>query len=185
MTTDQQNLLNNYFTAVLPFCNQQKVLELLARLGYQIEEPTALNCIKALEENGKEFSIPFGRIAEVAIASPKYEAYMKHLAMNNNHGIGKLVKANGTPLTNDQKINIANNVLGTVTSWLTTGKDIADTIVNKDANAAKAQAELLNAQALADAQNTQNTKSWVMPLAIGGGVLILAIVLIVVLGRKK
>lgn len=176
MLTPEQ--IYNYFAIILRFANRAKVKELFAKLGYHIDEPSAELCVQATDEYGVEFTKPFGHIAAIALESPKYQSYMKVLAAGGNSLSHPLNKADGKKqkeqMTNDQKIQLAGTVLGSITSWLDSGKAIADTVVNKDANAANAQANLLTAQALAKQQNTDSTNKWLIPVII--------IVAIVVLG---
>lgn len=80
---DGLELLYNYFTVILPFCNQQKVKNLLIELGYTVEdEPTEEMCMTAIKECDTDFTIPFGKIAQEAMDSTAYSAFVK--LVNNN-----------------------------------------------------------------------------------------------------
>lgn len=200
MSANTQSMLLAYFTTILPFCNAQKVLGLFASLGYQVKEVTPQLCLEAYNEYGKEFQIPFGKIAFVAQNSPKYEAYLKALRANsdlmktkvNCNGdktILKKLKLNKatsekTPLTNDQKIQITNSVLSTFTGLLTSGVQITDTIINKESNKLVAEAQLLDAHtANAQAQTKDNTKTIIY--CVGGAVLLIIVIAIIAVILKK
>ena len=161
----------NYFTIILRFANKNKVKSLFAKLGYDIDEPTPELCVQAYNEYGVTFTKPFGKIAAQAIDSPKYTAYMKALASGKPEYDAKITKANG--LSSEQSVELAGTILSSITSWIESGKDMADTIVNKDTNAMNAQANLLTAQAAANAKNTETQNKWLIPVIICIAVVIL------------
>lgn len=181
----QEHILN-YYAIILRFANSGKVKGLFTKLGYQIDEPTAELCVQATNEYGAEFTQPFGKIAAKAIESPKYQAYMKVLAASNSTMRHHLSKAKGEGLTNEQAVQVADTVLNSVTAWITAGKDIADTVVNKDANAKNAEANLLNAQAAANAKNADSTNKWLIPVICVVGFIVLAgIIAAAVIASKR
>lgn len=181
-----QEHIYNYFGIVLHFANKAKVKNLFTRLGYHIEEPTAELCVQATNEYGVEFTQPFGKIAESALESPKYLAHMKVLKAGNAAISTSLNKAKGESLTNEQKVELAGTIIGGISSWIASGQQIADTVVNKDANAANAQAALINAQANANKTNTETQNKWLIPVIIAVVVvLVVGIVAAAVIANKK
>lgn len=168
-----QEHIYNYFAIILNFANKAKVKELFAKLGYHIDEPTAELCVQATNEYGVEFTKPFGHIAAIAIESPKYQAHMKVMKAGHTVIPNSLSKAKGEAMSNDQKVELAGMIMGNITSWISSGQQIADTVVNKDANAMNAQAALINAQANANKKEVETTNKWLIPVIIAVVVLIL------------
>ena len=185
-----QEHIYNYFGIVLHFANKAKVKSLFTKLGYHIEEPTAELCVQATDEYGVEFTQPFGKIAESALESPKYLAHMKVLKAGNAAISTPLNKAKGESkgesLTNEQRVELAGTIIGGISSWIASGQQIADTVINKDANAANAQAALINAQANANKMNTETQNKWLIPVIIAVVVvLVVGIVAAAVIANKK
>ena len=170
MKPAQKQALNSYFKAVLPFCNMSKVTDLLAGLGYNAGNVTPGLCVKAYEERGKDFAQPFGKIARKALESPMFEAYKKDLTDSKP----ALNKADG------DAAEMGLKYLDVFTKWFEQGSKIYHDSQYSEADATKAQADLAAAQAALAAQNTNNNKSWIIPVCVGVGVLILAVILVVV-----
>lgn len=186
MNAKTQQVMNTYLTTVLPFCNQQKVKALLVKLGYVVQDsPTVDLCLRAIDEYDTNFTIPFGKIAQAAIESPKFEAYLKVAMADSSFTATKLNKATST-LTNDQKISLVNSIFGTVTNWFTTGASIANNKINQSANEQNAAANLLWAQTQSSNTEAQNSQK-ILLIGIAGVVLlvvIVAIIIVVVNGRR-
>lgn len=194
MNTAQYQILHAYYQAILPYCDKQKVQALLAKLGYKVKKsPTADDCMTATTECGKDFTTEFGNIADIALASPKYEAFK--LTQKKGSAIRHINKCNGvcpatggeggsrSTLTDEQKIQIAQSTLDTITSWFKTGYDFYHTSQNAEAEKLKAQAELLNAQREANndaANNSSNLMKW----GIIGLAAVLATVVIIIIVKK-
>lgn len=169
-------LLKNYFTATLPFCNSQKVKELLVNLGYEVDEPTAQLCLQAYKEYGVEFTTPYGKIAKVALQSPKYEAYLETMKTK------QLNKATDT--TAEQKLEWGNLIISNISSWLASGKDVATAAINKNANESTAQASLYLAQTEAEKEENSQRNKWIIFGIVGIALFIVIIVLVVMIGKR-
>ena len=180
MDTKLKQVLISYYAAVLPFCQKQKVVELLANLGIATTEPTIADCLLATEEFGVNFTQPFGAIAHVAINSPRYEANVKALKQHNltNNMINKATDENGNnKLTNDQKVELADSIIGGITDLFKYGSDI----FNKDANLVSAQAQL-------EYQKAQQQKSTNQILTIAlvvVGIIVALIVTVALTSKRK
>jgi hypothetical protein len=186
MQTQEQ--LNYYFAIILHFANKSKVKELLVKLGYQVDKPTAELCVQAFNEYGAKFSQPFGRIAERVIESPKYKAYMKALAKGNSSMPNQLNKAtdDNNKLTNEQKVQLGDSIITAITSIFSSGSTVWNSYLNKDANLLNAQAQLVQAQAAANAKNQETTNKWLIPVIIAVIVLIIGgVAAAIIISRKN
>ena len=180
MTNKQ--LFIEYFSALLTVIDRQRLRSLLVDLGYQADVITGETLFGVLQEQGDSFAKPFSRLARVALGSPKYEALQRSLRADAPL-VPQLSKAT-SKLTSDQKIDVMNSVLNTVTGILGKGADAYSAYVNQEANNNNALAALLMAQTAQQQAAQQNTNSWLIPVAIGGVVLVVVIVAVILLTRK-
>lgn len=187
MNAKTQQIVNTYLTAVLPFCNEQKVKELLVKLDYVVQDsPTVDLCLRAIEEYDTDFTVPFGKIAQAAIESPKFEAHVKVAIADNTFNAPKLNKATDTKstLTNEQKISVVNSVFSTITNLFTTGASIANNKINQSANEQNAAANLLWAQTNSSNTETKNTQKIIL-ISVGSVILLVIIVAIILVVANR
>lgn len=197
MKTAQYQILHAYYAAILPYCNTQKVQALLAKLGYKVKSNvTADDCMTATTECGQAFTQPFGNIADIALASPKYEAYK--LTQKNGAAVRRVNKCNGicpatgdeegknkSTLTDEQKIQIAQSTLDTITSWFKTGYDFYSTSQNAEANKLNAQAQLIAAQNQSNNDSAKNSSQLLKWGLVGLAAVLAAVVIIVIVKNNK
>lgn len=175
MKKSSRKLLHGFFTAVIPFCDQRKGVDLLRSLGYKCDTLTAEMCMKATVENKGEFLRPFNKIAKEALASQKLAAYKKSLS-----------PAIGDGTVSDK--DIAEYVVGGVDTIVT----VLDKFYPNETEKTKAEAEKLKAEAELERAKNQstndqstNTNKTILYLGLGFGFVLIAIIVAVVLSKKK
>lgn len=145
MKQSSLTILRNYFTAVIPYCDKQKGLNLLHSLGYNCKELNAETCLKATVEYRDQFLKPFQKIADAAVNSPKFQAHKK-LAGGETVQLDKATK-DGSMSSKDQTqaaYDFIKLFSDTINGYLNQGA------ANNNAEAARLQAE-------AELQNAKNS----------------------------
>ena len=164
------------FTFAIDAIGADKVAELLQKLGYT-GEPTAELCKQVLDEKGKAFAAPFGKLMKKAANNPSTKATLLAAA--------KIAKASGEKTSNmtaEEKSEMGlqwfNSLAGLFGTVINSVDDIANATNGTNTNAALYQLE--REQRLREEANQKTTLYWIL-----GGVGILLVIVIFAIALPK
>jgi hypothetical protein len=173
--------LHNYYTAVIPFCNKQKGLNLLHSLGYDTNVFSPETCMRATTEYGSKFFTPFLKIANEAVNSPKFNAHA-NLVKREKLSLDKATKDGS--MTSAEQTQKAFDFIKLFT-------DTAQTYMNSEANKKQADAEYqrtLNeakeAETEANKEENSSNKTIIIAVCCVFAVLVIAIGCVAIFRKK-
>lgn len=169
------------FALVIDVMGQNKVSALLQKFGYD-QSPTPELCMQALEENGKAFAVPFGKLARQAARSPKTKQIL--LASARLEKAAGQAGASGTGMTAEQKSEQGLQWFNAIASLIGTGLNSADDLVNatNGTNQAYAQAELQRQERMRQEAQQKTTLYWILG---GVGVLLIVVIFVIALTKRQ
>lgn len=179
-----------YFDIAIRFIAAKELGALFASLGYD-QVVTADLCITALNENGKDFSIPFGKLAKDALLRPDAKAYIRAALESTAVSFkGRNSRWKRTmPVTNlsffdSEKADGAVNIIDSIGNVLVGGVGSTAELIlaTKNSGVSQQDVDLQTAKNESARVRIDENKWWII-----GGVGVLAVVVIfiaIVISRK-
>lgn len=165
------------FTFAIDAIGADKVAELLQKLGYT-GEPTAELCKQVLDEKGKAFAAPFGKLMKKAAKKPQTKAKLLTAAKQ----LSKAAGAKTESLTAEQKSNMGLQWFNSIAGLFGTAINSVDDIANatNGTNASTALYQLEREQRMREEASQKTTLYWIL-----GGVGILLVIVIFAIALTK
>lgn len=172
------------FALTIDVVGTQKIANLLQKFGYE-GKPTPELCMQALDEHGKNFAVPFGKLMKQAGKSPKAKATLLAAAKKNKAaGQAGTDGAGTTPLTAEQKseqgLQWFNAIAGLFGTAINSVDDIANATNGTNTNLALAQMQREERMRLEAEQ--KSTLYWILG---GIGVLLVVVIFVVALTKRQ
>lgn len=170
------NIVQATFTTALDLIGTDKVRDLLEELGYN-DEPTPALCMEILDREGRNFSIPFGKLLKEAVNTPAAKAWFLVAARKN--------KASGaSTLTAEQKSNMGLAWTNTIADLFVKGLDSTSDILNatNGTNQTVAMAQYYAELRRQEEASQKTTLYWILG---GIGVLLIVVIFIVALTKRN
>lgn len=169
------------FALVIDVMGQRKVGALLQKFGYD-QSPTPELCMQALDENGKAFAVPFGKLARQAARSPKTKEYL--LASAKLEKAAGQAGAPGATLTPEQKSEQGLQWFNAIANLIGTGLNSVDDIANatNGTNTLNAQAMLEQQERMRQEAQQKTTLYWILG---GIGVLLIVVIFVIALTKRQ
>lgn len=168
------------FSFTLDVLGKEKVGALLAQFGYD-GTPTPELCMQALNEQGKAFAKPFGKLMKQAAKAP--EAKKKLLAAAKmNKAAGGTTTTSG--MTAEQKSEQGLQWFNAIASLFGTAINSVDDIANatNGTNTALAQAQMEREERLRQEAQQKTTLYWILG---GIGLLLIVVIFVVALTKRQ
>lgn len=169
------------FALIIDVMGQKKVGALLQKFGYD-QSPTPELCMQALDENGKAFAVPFGKLARQAARSPKTKEYL--LASAKLEKAAGQAGAPGATLTPEQKSEQGLQWFNAIANLIGTGLNSVDDIANATNGTTNtfAQAELQRQERMRQEAQQKTTLYWILG---GVGVLLIVVIFVIALTKRQ
>ena len=172
-----------FFTTAIAAIGEDKVYDLMRELGYD-EYPTPELCVKVLDEQGADFSVPFGQMVLEAGKKKSTKQLFRKAAM--------IVKGSGTTsgMTPEQKSQMGLDWFNAAGGFLLNGAKSAGELANALNGTNKENAQANNNLALAllareQSENRDKEEKKTLYWILGGvGVLLIVMIFVVALNRR-
>ena len=166
-----------FFTTALDLIGKDKVRELLCELGYD-NEPTPAFLMEVMDQEGKEFGMPFGKLLTEALESPVAKAKVL-VAVRHS----KLKGSGEGAMTDEQRANMGLSYLSSIGNTLVNGGTAVAQIL-RQTSGADAYEQMWKYQATLNQQENDKNQRTLYYILGGIGVLLVVVIFVVALMRK-